>query len=347
MSSRARVARRLLRSVAFATLFAFATLMGWHAGALAAEPALASPANVLMIASGDDPTATRVVAELRAAGLTVTTVQDAPAPRAAGEIERLTRPTDAVAAVEIDHAAGEVRIWTINRMAGHMALRYAVRIDDDSAVVGLRATEALRASLRDPEWMAPVPSAPAPASPNDRGELAPRVPSPRFGASVGFALASGTGSFGGSWEALVSLHGQWTRTWGIELLGVLPLTHAERTESDGSATLTFGLVGAGVRAQWIAASWSFVDVGVGAGAATIQTRGFPNGGFSGATRTTWVATPYVRIGYAVSIARTFRIRADLAAAFAVPPPTFTFAGDDGSWGEPLLLASVGLELVFR
>jgi hypothetical protein len=341
MSSWARVARRQVRVVAFVSL------VGWHAGALAAERALPSPATVLMIAAGDDPTATRVVAELRAAGLTVTTVQDAPAPRTAREIERLTRPTDAVAAVEIDPVAGEVRIWTIDRKAGQMARRYVVRIDDDPAVVGLRATEALRASLRDPGGTAPVQSAPAPVIPNDRAVLAPQAPPPRFGAAAGLAFASGTGPFGGSSEALLSLHWAWTPTWGIELLGVLPLTHAERTESEGSATLIFGLVGAGVRAQWSAASWCLVDAGVGAGAATIQTRGFPNGGFSGATRTTWVATPYAKIGYAVSIARPLRIRADLAAAVAVPRPTFTFTEDNESWGEPLLLASIGLELVFR
>ncbi len=339
--SRARVARRFVRLVAFGSLF------GWRSGALAAEPAPPSPATVLMIVADEDPTATRVVAELRAAGLTVTTVQDAAAPRGAVEIERLTRPTDAVAAVEIDHAAGEVRIWTINRKTDQIALRYVVRIDDDSAVVGLRSAEALRASLRDPDGMGPVQSAAAPAIPNDRGVPVPWVPPSRFGAAAGLAFASGTGPFGGSWEVLTSLHWKWTRTWGVELLGVLPLTHADRAESDGSATLTFGLVAAGVRAQWNAASWCLVDAGLGAGAAAIQTRGFPNGGFSGATRTTWVGAPYARIGYAVAITRPFRIRADLAAAVAVPRPTFTFAPGEGSWGEPLLLASIGLELVFR
>jgi hypothetical protein len=341
MSSRAAVVRRLSRVVVFGSLW------GGPSRAVAAESEAPSAATILMIAARDDPTATRIVAELSASGLSVTTVRDPLVPHSAREIERLCGPLRAVAVVEIDRAAGEVKIWTVPQKAGPMILRYAERIDEDSAVVGLRASEALRASLRDPDGSEPIQNASALAIPKDHLALAPRTSPSRFGIAAGLAFASGTGSFGGSWAALVSLHWQWTPTWGVELLGVLPLTRAEGTESGGSATLTFGLAGGGVRGQWVAASWCILDAGMGAGAATIQTSGAPNGGFSGATRSTWVATPYARLGYAVSIAHALRIRADFAIAVAVPRPIFTFAVGEGSWGEPLLLASIGPELIFR
>lgn len=313
---------------------------------LAAEPAPQQAVTILLIADLENPTATRVAAEIRASGLTVTSVPDAPATHTDFDVQFLSRSADAVGAVHLDRAAGEVRIWTVDRSTGEIVLRSIVRLDDDPAVVALRVVEGLRASLNALDWFTPPKIAPhevpagAPAS-------TPAATTARFGATVGPAFASGGGQFGGLWEGLVSVYWLSAARWGAEAVGVAPLASARRMRTAGSATLAFGLVAGGVRARALTARWCVLDVSAGVGAATIRTEGFPKAGFSGTKATTWVATPYAGIGYAVSIAPPLWLLADVAGAFAIPRPTFTYAGDAASWGTPILLGSAGIEIVFR
>jgi hypothetical protein len=252
----------------------------------------------------------------------------------------------AVGAVEIDSGTGQVWIWTVDESNGQIVLRSVVRISDDPAVVALRVVEALRASLKELDWFAPrkfePPPAPAPGRAN-----APAAAAPRLSATLGPAIAWGGGQFGESLEGLGSVYWLWAPRWGAEVLGIFPLTDAKRVVSAGSGTLVFGLVGGGIRARALHAGWCALDASLGVGATIIHTHGFPNAGFSGSEATTWVASPYARMEYAVSIAPHFWLLADVAASFAIPHATFTFAGEGASWGTPLLLASLGVEVSFR
>jgi hypothetical protein len=303
-------------------------------------------ATILLMAAADDPTATRVAAEIRASGLAVKDVQGAPSTGPDSDVALQSRLAQAIGAVEIDAAAGQVWIWTVDESSGQIVLRSVVRLSDDPAVVALRVVEALRASLKELNWFAPRKFEPPPAPAPDRAS-APAAATPRLSATLGPAIAWGGSQFGGSLEGLGSVYWLWAPRWGAELLGVFPLTDAQRAVSAGSGTLAFGLVAGGIRARPLMASWCALDVSLGIGAAVIRTKGFPNAGFSGSDSTTWVAAPYARIGYAVSIAPHFWLLADVVGSFAIPRPSFTFAGEAASWGTPLLLASVGVEVVFR
>jgi hypothetical protein len=298
------------------------------------------------MAAADDPTTTRVAAEIRAAGLTIKTVQGVPATGPDSGVALQSRLAEAVGAVEIDSGTGQVWIWTVDESNGQIVLRSVVHISDDPAVVALRVVEALRASLKELAWFSPPkfepPPAPAPARAN-----APAAATPRLSATLGPAIAWGGGQFGGSLEGLGSVYWLWAPRWGAEVLGIFPLTDAQRVVSAGSGTLVFGLVGGGVRARALNAGWCALDASLGVGAAIIHTHGFPNAGFSGSEATTWVATPYARMEYGVSIAPHFWLVADVVGSFAIPRPTFTFAGEGASWGTPLLLASLGVEVAFR
>jgi hypothetical protein len=314
--------------------------------ALADVSASRPAATILLMAAADDPTTTRVAAEIRAAGLAIKRVQGVPATGPDSDVALQSRLAEAVGAVEIDSGTGQVWIWTIDESNGQIVLRSVVRLSDDPAVVALRVVEALRASLKELDWFAPRKFEPPPA-PAPGLASAPAAATPRLSATLGPALAWGGGQFGGSLEGLGSVYWLWAPRWGAEVLGIFPLTDAQRVVSAGSGTLAFGLVAGGIRARALTAGWCDLDLSLGIGAAIIRTHGFPNAGFSGSDATTWVATPYTRIGYAVSIAPHFWLLADVVGSFAIPRPTFTFAGEAASWGTPLLLASLGVEVVFR
>jgi hypothetical protein len=315
------------------------------ASALADVSAWRPAATILLMAAADDPTTTRVAAEIRAAGLAIKSVQGPPA-TGPDSVALQSRSAQAVGAVEIDSGSGQVWIWTVDESNGQIVLRSVVRISDDPAVVALRVVEALRASLKESDWFVPPKIAPPVVPAPDRAS-APVAATPRLSATLGPAIAWGGTQFGGSLEGLGSVYWLWSPRWGAEVLGIFPLTDAQRVVSAGSGTLAFGLVAGGVRARALTAGWCDLDVSLGIGAAIIRTHGFPNAGFSGSDATTWVATPYARIGYAVSIAPHFWLLADVVGSFAIPRPTFTFAGEAASWGTPLLLASVGAEVAFR
>jgi len=341
MSPRTRVAFHLACPAAIGGLFLRQTL------AHAADPAPQPTATILLIAGPEDPVAARVAAEIRTLGMVVTTVLDPPATRTDLDVPLQSRSVNAVGAVDIDPGAGEVRIWTVDRSTGQIVLRSVVRLDDDAAVVALRVVEGLRASLNDPDWLTRTIAPPAMPRDTDRAG-APTAAHSRFGASLGAAFASGgAGRFGGSWEGLASGYWLWAPRWGVEVMAAAPLTSARRVDTAGSATLAFGLVAGGVRARVLAARWCVLDASAGVGAAGVRTEGFPNAGFSGTHATTWVLAPYTRVEYAVAIAPPLWLLTNVAGALAIPRPSFTFAGDATTWGTPLLLASIGIEVVFR
>jgi hypothetical protein len=318
-----------------------------HAFARADEPAPRSTVTVLLAAALDDPRATRIAAEIRALGMVVANVTVATATRIGFDVQIQARSADAAGVVDIDTGAGEVRIWTAERLTGRILLRSTLRLDEEEAVVALRVVEVLRASLNGLDVPPPAKTVLPPTPPIDRPSR-PATRYSRFGVSLGPALAfGGSGRFGGSWEGTASAYWLWEPRWGVEVMGVAPLTSARQVDAAGSATLTFVLVVAGVRARAVAARWCVLDVGAGMGAAGIHTRGYPNPGFSGTDTTTWLAAPYTRIEYAVSVAPLLWLLASMTGALALPPTSFTFAGERSSWGLPVLLASVGVEVVFR
>jgi hypothetical protein len=307
---------------------------------------------ILIVDAGDDSVSTRMTAELGALGFEVRTVQRSRATAGDSDIELLSRTIEALATIGVDRASGEVRVWTVDRTSGRIVLRAVVAIEQDPAVVALRAVEALRTSLHEVESPSPTDAGTARTSiARDVDRPAPTVEPrgpPSLDVSLGPALAGSGGISGVSWQALLSLHWLLRPRWGIEAVGIAPLGRATWKESEGSASLIFGLVAAGVHWRPLAMHWCTLDLGGGIGAALIHTEGSPNAGFFGRNHDTPVATPLVNIGYAVSVVRSLWLRADVVGAVAIPRPVFAFADRiAGSWGQPLVLGSLGIEIVLR
>jgi hypothetical protein len=307
---------------------------------------------LLLTDAGDDPTSTRMTAELGALGFEVRTMQRSPATGGDSEIELLSRTIEALATIGVDRAGGEVRVWTVDSASGRIVLRAVVAIEQDPAVVALRAVEALRTSLNDVGAPSPADAGMATVSiARDVDRPAPPVEPhgpPSLDVSLGPALAGSGGPSEVSWQALVSLHWLLRPPWGIEAVGLAPIGRATWKESEGSASLMFGLVAAGIYWRPLAMRWCTLDLGGSIGAALIHTEGSPNSGFVGRNHDTLVATPLVRMGYAVSVAWSLWLRADVVGAFAIPRPVFAFADRiAGAWGEPLVLGSLGIEIVLR
>jgi hypothetical protein len=345
------------RLVARAALALGAIVAVGPSGAWAGEPPVRASRTVVLVAAHDDPIGTRVNAELRAVGFDVDLVEVARPAAARGDpgVDLSGRSASTVAAIAIGARGGEVRVWTIGSGSDGLVLRATIENDADPAIVALRTVEALRTSVNDLQPQARGPLAPGPATspppPATDDRRGPGVGGPRalrWGASLAPAFSVSAGEAEASWHALAVVHVLWGPRWGVEALGVIPLSDTRWTETEGSALVTYALVAAGARWEAFAARRQTGDVGVGVGAAFLHAEGSPAPGFSGTTLNTTAAAPYARIGYAVAVAPWLRMRADLAAFVAVPRPVLTFAGRDaGSWGQPLLAGSIGVEIVSR
>jgi hypothetical protein len=334
---------------------AAATLaLGFGVPAVAPRSQAADRPSVLLIAAGDDPTGSRVAAELHALGFDVVEVAPSPAARGDSEVDLSARSARTIAAVAIRTTDGQVRVWTVAPGPDGLVLRATIDNDADPAIVALRTVEALRTSVTDIHPLAPVlppPSPPRPVPPAGIDEGPARAPSvidDRWGASIAPSFSVSPGDPEASWHAQAILHWLWGSHGGVEGIGVVPLSGTRWTESEGSAYVTYRLVAGGLRWEPFAAGRQTGDAGAGVGAILVHVEGSGGPGFVGSTTDTAVAAPYVRLGYGIVLVPWLRVRADLAAFFALPRPVLTFAGrDGGSWGEPLLSGSIGVEVVSR
>ena len=326
-------------------------LSSLSARANALPPQHSIPRTILLVDAGDDPMSMRIIAELGALGFEVRTTQRSSATGGDSEIELLSRTIEAVATIGVDRASGEVRVWTVDKASGQMGLRAVVAIERDPAVVALRAVEAVRTSLNEiasPSADASTARAPVARAGDRPAPAAPSPGPPSLDVSLGPALAASGGTSDISSQAMVSLHWLLRPRWGVEITGLAPIGRATWQENEGTASLTFGLVAAGVHWRPLAMRWCTFDLGAGMGAAIIHTEGSPNSGFFGREQDTLVATPLLRMGYAVFIAWSLWLRADVLGAVAIPRPVFAFADRiAGSWGQPLVLQSLGIEFVLR
>jgi hypothetical protein len=289
-----------------------------------AEPASPPVRTILLVSTeDDDATVTRVAAELRSLGF------DVVASTERGVSVDLLRSTGAIAAVAIGPRGGEIRVFTNETPVPRAT------IENSGDPVSFPAS-------------APTPLRIVPPRSEDRPHAPERTGTSRIGASIAAAVAGSPGSATATWQGLATAHWLFAARWGIEATGVLPLSSAHWTGDEGSAQLAFGLVAAGLRAELFSAPRYVADVGIGCGAAFVHLHGSPNPGFTGGTSNETVATPYARLGFAVAVAPWLRARADITAFVAVPRLAVTFAGRDvGTWGQPLAIASIGVEVVTR
>lgn len=333
-------------------------LLGSVSSLARAEGAQVSPAGtaqtILLVDTGDNPWSTRMSAELGTLGFEVKATRVLRATCDDSEVELLSQTVKAVATLCIDRDLGQVRVWTVDA-PGRLVLRAVVAMEQEPAVVALRAVEALRTSLHAVEGAAAANGAVAGAPARHEevggkgaGAAAEAREPPALDVSVGPAVAASAGNAQVTLHGLVSAHWLLERPWGIEAALLAPLIQATWKEAEGSASLVFGLAAAGVHLRPFERRWCVLDFGADLGAALLHATGSPAAGFVGRSGDQAVASPLVRAGFAVLVAGSVWLRTDVIGAVAVPRPVFTFAGrSTGSWGQPLVLASLGIEFLLR
>jgi hypothetical protein len=83
---------------------------------------------------------------------------------------------------------------------------------------------------------------------------------------------------------------------------------------------------------------------VGGAAAWVNAQGTANPPYQSANHSTWVGGPYLHAGVGFAATPVLRLRADVVAFVAVAPAAVEVAGRDlGSWGQPALFFSLGVE----
>jgi hypothetical protein len=325
-----------------------------HPKLLLAQPAPSgggSPPRVVLFAKEPpDPLLRRVTAELHSLGFFVVTVPDDETPKSAAQMETIAQSSDAVAAVRVAVGETSIDLWIVNLRTHEMVLRRVVS-GKDPTVAALRSVEALRVSLVDLQALLPPPPEPEPEPPRPREAretlVVPPPPArrPALGFELGLGVASGSGGFSGSLHAVGQVEWMAGTHWAIHVLGVAPLMSSRVTANEGSAEVTFGLLGTGVTWQLLAPGPFTPYLGAGVAGVLLYTRGVPSAGFVGYSQVNLMAAPYLRAGSSFSLASGWRLSADLLAAASTPEPVVFFGDRRASaWGRPLLLGDLGIEI---
>jgi hypothetical protein len=301
----------------------------------------------------------RVEEQLEALGFDVI-VLNPPATGSAGpmSLAQTARNVGAIAAVRIVPAGQSVQVWTADPVTGQAVFRELLPPagqKPSDAAVALGTVELLRASLL--ELHPPEPDAsrkpPAPlACPTAAPAPEERAPAPRFGVTAGAGIDLGlAGRPSASWEmaAWLRLHGR----LGLRVVATASVAPGNvRAAPYGSVDVGAQIYGAELTYDLAPASSSWVPVvGLGAAGADVTVRGLatPASGVS-LDAGTWVGLPFAHLGEAWAPVRGLRVRGDLLGGFSVPAAAVCVQGTTGCtsiarWGQPLVTASLGLEVL--
>lgn len=304
---------------------------------------------VLLAKEPSESLPSRVSAELRSLGFEVVSVGDDDATKSPTQLEAVARSSEALAAVRVVAVEGAVDLWIVNVRTHEIVVRRVV--SPDPTVAALRSVEALRASLIDLLALAPKTSTPhvpreAAAEVTGIPPLAKEHDASRLGFELALGPAHATEYFDPSWHALGAFRWMWSGHWGLHAVGVAPLSSSRVTGEEGYARITFGLLGGGLTWQPLAESWWTPYIGGGLAGALLHSRGVPSADFTGYSHFIFVACPYVRAGARFLRKGPWRIHFSLLAGISAPHPVLVFDGRTaGAWGRPLLLGTLGVELV--
>jgi hypothetical protein len=244
-----------------------------------------------------------------------------------------------------------IDLWIVNVRTHEMVLRRVVP-GKDPAVTALRSVEALRVSLIDLQALVPPPEPEPPRPAEMRESVAPiSLPTTRratMGFELGLAGASGSGAFDPSLHVVAQVQWLLGTHWGIHAIGVAPLMSSHLTGTEGSAQVTFGVLGSGMTWQPLVSNPWTPYLGAGVAGVLLYTRGVPSPGFVGYSQVNLALLPYLRAGSFFSLSGAWRLAVDVLAAASTPEPVVYFENRRASaWGRPLLLGTLGIEIAVR
>lgn len=307
---------------------------------------------IVLLAEAEDPFALRVAAELRELGFEAVLQDPLGAPTSRPSLEAAARSAGAAAAVRAVPSEHGVEVWIADRVTGKTLLREMHEADAGAEqTLALRTVELLRASLlevRLPDANAGevrLPAAlrtrlvegPAPAPPPDQATP--------LRLSFAGGLTVSPGGFGAAPCLVPGLDWMFSEHVGLVVLGSLPLDGARVERAGETATLSVWLAGGAVRLLPAAPDGRWApSVELGLLAVSLSGSSETEPGAAPTTASGTGAAPFVRAGIAFALTSGLRLRADLLAGGLTQAARVRLAsGEEGTWGSPFVLPSLGID----
>ncbi len=313
------------------------------------------PALIVIVGEHGAPFGLRLAAELEVLGFRAAIVDPTAEPASRGSLEAAAREAGAIAAIRAVPSEHGVEIWLTDRVTGKTLLRELTDAGPDEGAAALRTVELLRASLAEVALAQPTRGeVPEPAGLRERLELpAPDAqpaealaPALHVGMAPGVALSPG----GFAAAATLGLGLDWMPSdhVGLVALGVLPITGARASAAEGTAELSSFVAGAGLRVAFASPTSRWApSIDAGFAAVWIRAAATASAGYSATEASSSTGAAFLRAGLGVALGSRLRLRADVLAASVGRGVTVRFAGREvATWGEPLVVPSLGAELGF-
>jgi hypothetical protein len=332
----------------------FAVVLWSGAGLAAAAPRVA-----LLTSNPADTTTKRLKAELAQLGVETVVVPAANTPVGRVTLENVARRVGAFAAIRIVPVESEVEVWVADRVTGKTVVREVLHGSGSAArddTIALGAVELLRASLLEVTASYELKSrGEVPAPPvvvrklTPPPLLAPPWPKPRPVLAIGLepAAALEFDRVDPGVSAMLLVRYLWSRSLGVEALGLLPALHGVvREQGQGRASVAMSGVGLGLTYSWQERNATAL-IGLGMLAAQLEVAGTEaRHGLDLSQDSLVLGAPYLRAGAGLRVTEAIRIRIDVSLSYALRPVPIVFVQDEvASWGRPSLLVGLGPELL--
>jgi hypothetical protein len=263
----------------------------------------------------------------------------------------------ASAAVRVDTRRGTIELWVL-RPEGPVEETIATSTDQrNEQVLALRVAEALRARgillsgpTRRARGQTPRPIAePTGAAP---GEGVPKSSAPTHSSDrawLWFELGAGLALSPGGLEPLPLAEAgarlEFAERWWFSLNALVPVSHQTVTAAEGEAEVSTWLVGSGVDFEWPRLPFGGFRSGIGAALAVTTMSGSASPAFTSSEDVVTTFAPLARSSFYVDLGRRFRLSSGLAFGATLPKVRVAFGSRDvASWGQPLLVMSLVLEM---
>jgi hypothetical protein len=338
---------------------------------------------LLVRTPGDEDSISRLRPELRDGGWHLLEIR--PDPRLEMESLALTAERERVAAaVRVDAAHAAVELW-VHRAQGSISETFTATGERSSGrVLAVRVAEALRArglllppkanpseAEAEPTAGSGTPARPAapraaaelrPVTPSDAAEPADEQPSQptdevgaaggaerratRLSVDVGAGLALSPGGLGPLAVLDLGLRLEIARVWSLAGLGLIPLSRQSVRGAEGEAFVSTYLVGGLLELEWARLGFGGFRSGLGAAATLAWMSGRPASGFRRNDELVSVLTPLARTSFHADLARWLRLKSALALGLTLPSVRVALdSREAASWGQPLVVASLAVELL--
>lgn len=317
---------------------------------------------------------THLVDELVAAGFSVEIV-----PAGSYDTATLAKERQARAVFRVEPSRRRIELWT-DAKSGTVRIEEKPEEKGDWATLSLRAVEELRGQLLSEQARTPnrVPDEP-PAVSRDvdswgwsnidteprTAPVRPREPSrPRSSTAAtkswsqlwlhvapGVIMHPGSGGLNPGGAAMIGGRWMFLRRFGADFVGLVPIVPSVVTSAAGNVNVAASGILLG---GWVdllhpvrTLAWG---VGAGVGGGVFHHYGQPRAtGIEARDGNVAYALPHARSALIWAISANVSLRADILAAIATPRPVLRLPGrtDDVYFGQPLLMAGLGLELKLK